>query len=222
MSKSLTKFVYMSNLKDEAREYRQLQEFRFGGCYMEIYRTNKEGGFTLIEIVITVAIIGVLAAIGVNQFRVAQSQRELNRAAWELVADIRWMQQLSANDMTPRLSTTIPPTYRYELKLWNATLLGTNDVHPNHYQVLNNGTVLKQINFNDDKVSAQIMKPSGSNIVDITYYAYDLDRVRSGTTLENNSYQVMLTHDVTKAVMYVNVDSRVGRVWINTDGSNPL
>lgn len=189
---------------------------------MRIYHSNKELGFTLIEVVITVAIIGILGAIGITQFRVAQSQRELNHAVWELASDIRWMQQLSANDMTPRLSTTTPPTYRYELKLWNATLPKANNVNPNNYEVLDNGMVLKQIDFNADHVNAQIIVPNASNLVDITYYSYDLDRIRNGTTLENISYQVKLTHTVTNAVMYVNVDSRVGRVWTNTNGSNPL
>ncbi|MBP2651772.1 MAG: hypothetical protein H6Q74_2597 [Firmicutes bacterium] len=188
------------------------------------HRKNQQG-FTLIETVVTVAIIAVLAAIGVNELRVAIANRELARAAWELAADIRWMQQLSANDVAEDARVTLSPSYRYKLLLWASdyTLQSTSE-KTNYYQVLDSSstTALKKLSFDSYHVKAKIIVPSSATSASITYYAYDVDRIKTGTTLENISYQIMLTHSVTGAVIYVNVDSRVGRVWTNTDGTSPL
>jgi prepilin-type N-terminal cleavage/methylation domain-containing protein len=159
-----------------------------------------ERGFTLMELLIVLAIFGIVAGIGVVRFQTAQAHQELDRAVRELTADIRWMQQLSANDATPRLTDTTPLTYRYRLV-----------VDANHYEVRDGIGILKARQFGDDRVRA-------ANNVNMTFYAYDLDRLRNPadpTSLENAVYQVRLTHNLTGAVRDVNVAARIGRVWIN-------
>lgn len=197
---------------------------------MEKFYRNRERGITIIEVIVVVAIVGILVTIGGNHFQVAQAQRELNRAASELISDIRLMQQFSAND--DRFIGNQSPYYK--LTLWNDGQLPANNIISNGYQLLyvdpakNTTTVVKkntvpyELNFSNYHVSAQIVNPDSATSVDITYFAYDIDRTKIDGTLENRSYQVKLTHTVTKAVIYVNVDSRVGRVWTNTDGASPI
>jgi prepilin-type N-terminal cleavage/methylation domain-containing protein len=181
---------------------------------MERRCRRHESGFTLIELILTMSIIGVMTMMGMLQFKESRDQQNLERAAWELAADIRWMQQLSANDTTARYATN--PNYVYRLRLWSATynpVVGDPATTTNSYVVLNGTTVMKQLNFSDYQVSAQVV-PNLST-VDMTFFAYDLDRVNNITNnLENASYQIKLTNIDNNAVRYVTVDSRVGRVRV--------
>jgi len=198
----------------------------FGGYYMKIFQKNKERGFTLVELLVTIAIIGILAGIAINRFQVSQAQRELNHAALELVSDIRWMQQMSANDATPRMAViagTTPLTYSYRLNLWASGTAPQTNVTPNGYRVLyhdydtQQDTILKEIKFDSDNVQATITVPEGKDQVAITHYAYDLDYT-TNDNLENSSYRIQLTHDLmSNKPIYINVDSRVGRVLTTTD-----
>ncbi|MBP2653925.1 MAG: hypothetical protein H6Q73_1494 [Firmicutes bacterium] len=194
---------------------------------MRLLCTNGERGFTLIEAVVTIAIICVLVSIGVNQFRVAQAQRELYRAAMELVADIRWLQQLSANDAAgdTRVTFASNPSYRYKLLLLAADYSPqSSSERANCYQILDSSSTmpLKKNDLAGYHVTAKVIVPSNSSSVSLTYCAYDVDRIKTGSVLENTAYQIKLIHTTTGAYVYVNVDSRVGRVWTNTDGAAPL
>jgi len=54
----------------------------------QLIRERKERGFTLIELVIVLAVLGVLAAIGIPQLTGLQSQAELQGAATNAASEI--------------------------------------------------------------------------------------------------------------------------------------
>lgn len=174
-----------------------------------------ERGFTLAELLVVITILGIVAVVGILQFTTARANQELDRAAQELAADIRWMQQLSAYDDTPRLSaesaTNTKLSYRY--------ILGLN-TKENKYEVRDETVqkILKTRQFSDHRVKAAVLVPEGKDSVDITFYASDLDRLSdpsNADSLENAAYQIRLTHDLTGATRNVNVAARVSRVWIS-------
>lgn len=185
---------------------------------MDIFRRNKERGFTGIEIMLVVAIIGILMTIGGTQFQRRVAQGELDRATQRLASDIRLMQQLSASNVGfPVATGPIPAaSYRYRLRLWDSTVSSSPGITPNGYQVLDNVIPLQTRSFDDDNVRATIVTPTPvGGSTDITYWASELDRTTDGTStgiLVNRQYQIRLTHNVTNAVRVVTVDPRVGRV----------
>lgn len=183
---------------------------------------NKERGFTIIEMLVVVAIVGVIMSVGVLQYRSSVSQQQLTHATTELVTDIRNMQQMSANyeNFFPPANT--PVHYTYQLQLWDSTIAAAAGVTPNGYQLtdVDAGTTLSTVSFAADNVTVSIMTPVGHTAT-ANYYSFDLDRTLNGVLI-NSPYQFRLTHNLTGAVMFVNVDSRVGRVWTNTNGAPPI
>lgn len=191
---------------------------------MEIFQRNKERGFTMIELMVVAALFAIVATIGVGQFRTSHAHGELVRAASRLESDIRWMQQLSANNQDFPTPVDQEIKYRYRVHL-EGNVYKVQLIEPDSNTGLDKITDLKEVNFIDDKVNARIIRPvEGAINVNITYYAYDLDRLKkdSATLLENCSYQIQLKHTATNEEIFVNVDSRVGRVWTNIDGTNLL
>jgi len=71
--------------------------------------------FTVIELLVSLFIIGVLSLIGIPAFRAFAPNLELNGAARELVSNLRYSQQLSVTEQIKygiRISTT---TREYQL-----------------------------------------------------------------------------------------------------------
>ena len=69
----------------------------------QLIRERKERGFTLIELVIVLAVLGVLAAIGIPQLTGLQSQAELQGAATNAASEIG---NLFAQDLAAGLGTS--------------------------------------------------------------------------------------------------------------------
>ena len=55
------------------------------------------GGFTLLELLVTVALISMICGMGMMRLGNSLAEQELSAAALELAADLRWLQQVSTN-----------------------------------------------------------------------------------------------------------------------------
>ena len=60
---------------------------------------RKNKGFSMLELLLVVAILGIAAAIAVPRFTNANAQRDLDNAARQLVVDLRWTSQMAANSV---------------------------------------------------------------------------------------------------------------------------
>ena len=60
---------------------------------------RKNKGFSMLELLLVVAILGIVAAIAVPRFTNANAQRDLDNAARQLVVDLRWTSQMAANSV---------------------------------------------------------------------------------------------------------------------------
>lgn len=60
---------------------------------------NNNKGFSLLELLLVVAVLGILAAIAVPRFSSADAQRDLDNAARQLVVDLRWTSQMAVNSV---------------------------------------------------------------------------------------------------------------------------
>lgn len=60
---------------------------------------RKNKGFSLMELILVVAILGIVATIAVPRFTNANVQRDLDNAARQLVVDLRWTSQMAANSV---------------------------------------------------------------------------------------------------------------------------
>jgi len=89
-------------------------------------QTVKEQGFTLIELIIVVAIIAIVTALAVPKMGDWLAEQDLNIAARELAADLRLVQQLSINcaGTTPEFYLINTSPYGY------VTALNTKVIQP--------------------------------------------------------------------------------------------
>ncbi|WP_312421963.1 prepilin-type N-terminal cleavage/methylation domain-containing protein [Anaerospora hongkongensis] len=78
-------------------------------------RNAKHRGFTILELIIVVAVISIAAALAVPKLGDWTAEQDLNNTARELAADLRLLQQLSINSAgpTPELYLRIASPYGY-------------------------------------------------------------------------------------------------------------
>lgn len=67
--------------------------------WLRFDKTRRTAGFSLLELLIVIAILGIVAAIAVPRFTDANAQRDLDNAARQLVVDLRWAAQMAANSV---------------------------------------------------------------------------------------------------------------------------
>lgn len=72
---------------------------------------QSQRGFTLIELVIAIALISILATIAVININYMIAKNNLNTASSQLVTDIRTMQQLSMEKSTDDTSSSVNITF---------------------------------------------------------------------------------------------------------------
>lgn len=60
---------------------------------------TKNKGFSVMELLLVIAVLGILAAIAVPRFSTVDVQRDLDNAARQLVVDLRWTSQVAANSV---------------------------------------------------------------------------------------------------------------------------
>lgn len=77
-----------------------------------------QDGFTLLEMLIVIAIIAIVAACTAPKLGDTLARREIDGAARQLAADLRWMQQLTVNsrsEATPRMVFSSYEPYQYSV-----------------------------------------------------------------------------------------------------------
>jgi len=109
---------------------------------MKIFRKN---GFTLVEMMIVVAIIGILTAIATPNLMHYMAQRRLNGAARMVMSDLIWARQ-KAVSMNQDVKVSFADVNNHAYEIWNdadksgavADNEGDNlakDIHPDYYDV---------------------------------------------------------------------------------------
>lgn len=94
-------------------------------------------GFTLIEVIIVIAIIMIVAALAVPRIEATLAQRDLDNSARMLEADLRWLQQTCIN--------TTPDTSAPIMKFQKTTM-------PNGYYITVGLTTTKSVTLPSDVV----------------------------------------------------------------------
>ena len=78
---------------------------------------SKTKGFSVMELLLVIAVLGILAAMAMPRLTAVDAQRDLDNAARQLVVDLRWTSQVAANSVdtvTVVFVNAAPYGYRVE------------------------------------------------------------------------------------------------------------
>lgn len=151
-------------------------------------RTCDGRGFTLIEVVVVIAILGVLAMAAISLFSGTNQKKNLDVAARGIAADMQYVQQKNVNGLPA-----------YQLSLDKANKL---------YRILYDGV-------NTEKT---VRLPAGVEIVGTTFatISFNDDGTLANHITDGNDYvEVRLTNQ-TSQVRYVIVQLVTGRIRVDT------
>jgi len=95
-------------------------------------------GFGMVEVLIVLSVLGIIAGLAIPRFNSSISQRELDIAARELAADLRWMQQTSVNSSGGAPSLGIASDPLPSISFYTTSPYG-------YYITINSKTVKKNI-----------------------------------------------------------------------------
>lgn len=84
-------------------------------CCRFKFLSFKKTGFTLVEILVVIAIIVIIIGISIPTFRTFQPTLRLNGVVRELVSDLRYAQQLAVTEQLEYCLRFFPGNKKYEL-----------------------------------------------------------------------------------------------------------
>lgn len=153
---------------------------------MQKFITRTRSGFTLLEVLLVVAILATLVMIAYPRFSTPAANQELDQLTNELAADLRYMQQLSTNAGNN-------PT-RYQIQF--------DSVDPTRYTLLDtaDNSILKIKQIDSDKFRVS------SNRMIITYDAINFNNNQAG--------QILTTSLATTQYKYIIISPGTGRVRV--------
>ena len=117
------------------------------------YQISHRRGFTLIETMIVILIIGIMAGVSWATFKLLQPSWGLNSAVRELVGDLRWAQQIAVTEQTDYGIHFSSTTREYQLVKYSTSsqILTT--------KALPTGIDFREISFSNQEV---IFNPYGA------------------------------------------------------------
>ena len=124
----------------------------------------KENSFTLIELLIVLAIIGILVGVSIPVYRQFQPTIQLNGAVRTLVTDLRYAQQIAVTEQINHCFQLFLTEKKYQIVQCGQTQPLLEVVLPNEIESLS-------ANFTDDKVEFNpygAVKESGTIILENT------------------------------------------------------
>lgn len=153
-----------------------------------VYRLGR-GGYTLIELLIVVTVMGILAAVGIPQFESARAERSAWAAASRIQADLEWARQTA-------ISTSVKQTVRFSATTSQYAWDGWMDPdRPTQGYLVNlqaggSGVVINAVDFGGD--------------ADVTFDAHGLPDSAGSITVRSGQCTATVTLNVDTGRLTVN------------------